>query len=749
MSVGSSTGIHFSGLASGIDVDSIISKLIQIEQLPIQRIQQQQQALQTKQLVYNQLKSQVQSITTALSGLSTASNFNPAAATSSDTTALTVSSSGTAAPGQYSVKINKLAQNHKVASNAQSSPTDALNLSGTFVVNGKSVQVTTSDSLTSVAAKVNALGNGVTASVLDGGTGSAYITFSSSTSGAKGGVQLADATGSFLSSLGVVSGAATLRESPAANTGLSYGFSDSSSTIGTLTGLSNSGSFTLNGTVVNVDFATDSLQNVADKINLAGTGVTASVVTTTQNSKTVYKLQLSGAPVPGGITDTNGLLADVGVLQRGYAHELVAAQDANITVDNLTLSSSTNQINNVVPGVTLNLLKDNTTVNVGVTQDTQKISDAFSKFKDAYNGFIDFVTQYSQFDSKTYDSGPLFGDETVQQIQSSVNQILFSSTGTGTYKSLTQLGFTLDDKGKLNLDTGKLNTAMTTDLASVRNLMVNSGSSTNANITYVTATDKTLASSALGYAVNITQVATKSQFTGALAQTTANVGGEQLTFGGSLFSSGDVKLYVDSGSSASDLVTKINNDSRLKDNVLASLDGNGKLQIVSKRYGSTAKFTLSSNLAAATDNSGVGTGNGTMVDGVDVAGTINGETATGNGQFLIGDSANTNTSNLQIQYTGSTTGSIGTIVFSKGLSSQLTKSLNLFTDSTTGLFKTIDDSLQSQIDDMTDSINRKNDLLTLQENTLRAKFTAMETALANLQAQSAQLSQMLSSASSG
>lgn len=747
MSLGSTSGIHFSGLASGIDVDSIISKLIQIEQLPIQRIQQQQQVLQAKQLVYSQLKSQVQSITTALAGLSTAGNFNPSAATSSDTSALTVTPSGTAATGQYTVKINQLAQNHKVASAAQSSATDALNMSGTFVVNGKSVQVNTSDSLTSVAAKVNALGNGVVASVLDGGSGAAYITFSSSVSGAKGGVQLADATGTFLGSIGVLSGAATLRESPAPSTGLSYGFSDSTSTIGTLTGLTNSGIFTINGIDIGVDFSTDSLQTVSDKINAAGAGVTASVVSVTQNGKTVSKLQIAGTPVPGSISDGSGLLTDIGLLQQGFGNQLVAAQDASVTVDGLTVSASSNQVTNVVPGLTLNLLKDDATVTVGVSQDTQKITDAFSSFKDAYNNFVDFVAQYSKFDSKTYDSGPLFGDDTVQQIQSSVNQILFSTSGTGTYKSLTQLGFTLDDKGKLNLDTSKLNNALTTDVNSVKSLMVNSGSSTNANITYVSATDKTLASTSLGYSVNITQAATKTQFTGAAAQTLANVGNEHLTFSGSLFSSGDVTLYVDSGSSAADLVNKINSDSRLKDNVVASLDGDGKLQVVSKRYGSTARFTMVSNLAAAADNSGVGTGDGVTVDGLDVAGTINGETATGNGQFLIGDSANANTSNLQIQYTGTATGSVGSIVFSKGLTSQLNRSLSSFTDSTTGIFKSIDDSLQSQIDDMTDSINRKNDLLTLQEDTLRAKFTAMETALANLQAQSSQLAQMLGSSS--
>ncbi len=747
--LGSTSGIHFSGIASGLDVDSIIQKLMSLENLPIQSLQRQQQQLQTKQLIYGQLKTQVQGIASALSGLSAASNFNPAAATSSDTGALGVTATGSAAVGQYTVQINQLAQNHKVASAAQSSATDALNLSGTFVIDGKSVNVNTSDSLTSIASKVNALGVGVVASVLDGGTGSAYITFGSSSSGAKNGVQLADATGTVLGSLGVLSGGTSLRESPNSNTGLSYGYKDGSTAVGILSGLANAGTFDINGQTIAVDFATDSLQSIADKINLSGSGATASVVSVVQNNQTVYKLQVAGAPVPGSITDTDGLLGDIGFLQQGFGNQLVQAQDASLTVDNLNLTSDKNSVTGVVPGVTLNLLKANSTVTVSVTQDTQKITDSFNAFKDAFNSFVDFVGQNSSFDSKTFDSGPLFGDINVQQIESSVNSVLFSSLGTGNYKTLTQLGFGLDDSGHITIDADKLSTALNTDLNSVKNLMVSTGSSANANITYVSSSDKTVASGSVGYAVDISQVATKSGFTGFVAQGLANVGGEQLTFGGSLFGASDVVLSVDSGSTASDLVNKINSDSRLKDNVVASLDGDGKLVVTSKRFGTNGRFTLTSNLAAANDNSGVGMSEGTMVDGLDVAGTINGEAAAGNGQFLIGNADAPNISSLQIQYTGTTTGTVGTIAFNKGMASVMNKTLSNFTDSTTGLFKTIDDSIQSQIDDLTASITQKQDLSSLLEDTLRKKFTAMETALAQLQQQSSSLAGMLGSASSG
>src|SRR5690606_8061854 len=128
---------------------------------------------------------------------------------------------------------------------------------------------------------------------------------------------------------------------------------------------------------------------------------------------------------------------------------------------------------------------------------------------------------------------------------------------------------------------------------------------------------------------------------------------------------------------------------------------------------------------------------------LDVAVTINGESATGNGQFLLGAEGNANTAGLQIQYNGSTTGVSGNFVFNRGLASLMSYRLNSFTDSVDGLLSATDKTLTDQITDIDDRIAAIQEQLELRESTLRAKFGAMEQAIAQLNAQGSQLSSML------
>ena len=157
----------------------------------------------------------------------------------------------------------------------------------------------------------------------------------------------------------------------------------------------------------------------------------------------------------------------------------------------------------------------------------------------------------------------------------------------------------------------------------------------------------------------------------------------------------------------------------------------------SKRYGVAGRFTLSSNQAASASNSGIGTP--TVVNGVDLAGTINGEAATGSGQYLLGTVGNAHTEGLQVQYTGSSTGVVGSINFTRGAANSLRGKLSSYLDSVSGQLTIEDKSIQSQVDDITKSITDAQAGLVTKEQFFRDKFTAMETALSRLQTQQGQL----------
>src|SRR5688572_2233277 len=148
MSIGSSlSGITFSGLSSGIDSDTMINRLIALEALPIQRMQQQQAQLAGRQGVLQQFKGRLTGLSTAAGALNSSTAFNPMSATSSKTDVATLSGTTSASVGTYALSVSKLAQGHKIASTAQASTDAALALTGAFSINGKAVTVEASDSL--------------------------------------------------------------------------------------------------------------------------------------------------------------------------------------------------------------------------------------------------------------------------------------------------------------------------------------------------------------------------------------------------------------------------------------------------------------------------------------------------------------------------------------------------------------------------------------------------------------------------
>lgn len=752
------SGISFSGLSSGIDTEGIISRLIQLEQIPIARLQQRQAEIQNRQAVYGQFRTKLQALSTAASALNSGSAFNPVTSNSSKVEVATITATSEANAGTYNLAVSKLAQAQKVASTAQADSTSALNKNGQFVINGKAVQVDVTDSLRSIAQKVNGLNAGVTASIIDGGAGSTYITFTSNNTGAKNTIQMADLSGdSVLADLGVISGASGIREA-ITNGATSKVFGKNNEAVGTMMGATGLGpaSFTINGTTVNVNLSTDNLQTIANSINAAVTGVSASVRSITENGTTTYKLDIAGTSGTPTFSDVSGnALAAMGITQRGYGSQLVSAQDAEYSLDGVNLTSSTNTITSAIPNVTLTLLKANATTpetsTLSLTKDTAAVKAKIGSFKDAYNDAIDFIRTYSQFDKDTFASGPLFGDPVAAQLEQQVSSMMFSNVPglSGSYTNLTSLGFNLDDKGMLTLDDGMLSTAIANSSGDLANLFKTSGIGSDSSLQYISSGSKSVATGTGSYNVNITALATKGSYASETAQTTNSSQSEILTFNGSTFGSTPYVLTINSGSSLSDTVNRINSDSKLKDLVIASVNGDGKLTIESKRFGTAGNFSVTSNLAAGTDNSGIGlTSLGTTVNGTDIQGTINGEEATGNGQYLVGKAGNATTEGLQIQFTGTTTGLVGSISLRKGIGTQASDLVSSFLDSVNGILTASDNTLKAQYDDINDQIASLNDRMALKEADLRAKFTRMEEAISKIQSQGSRLSALNTSNSS-
>lgn len=741
------SGISFGGLASGIDTQSIIARLVQLEAIPITRLQQTQTNIESKQSVYAQLKSKMAAVAQAAATLNNPSVFNPVQGSSSTVATATITTTSSATAGTYNLQVYKLAAAQKIASSPQADTTSTLGLSsGSFTVQGRAISVDGSDSLNSIAKKINSLGVGVTASLIDGGAGSAYLTLSSPGTGAANKIQVGDLSGTPLEALGFTSGVAGIREA-VANGATSTAFSSNSLAIGTqmaATGLAAS-SFTINGTTVNVDLSSNSLQDVANSINLAATGAAASVRSVVNNGVTSYKLDITGASGAPAFGDPNHVLSALGTLQQTPAKEIVTASDASFKLDGLPLTSSTNAVTTAIPGATINLLAADATTpatsTISLTRDVTAIKTSVQGLVDAYNGLTGYIAENSTFNSKTNLGGPLLGDAIAQQVGSSLSKILFTNVaGTNpAYSNLTSLGFQLDTHGALSINDATLTSAISSAPEDVSRLFRSFGTGSNSTISYVSSNGKTKASAGGNYAVNVTQVATKASFDSGADSTGVSSAAETLNFTGSMFGSDTYKLNLDIGASLASTVAKINTDSRLKDLVFATVTGS-RLHIDSKRYGAGGSFSVGSTMPSDGSNSGIGTGGtSTAVAGLDLAGTLNGEPATGSGQFLTGNTGNVNTEGLQIQYTGTATGPTGTMVYSKGIGSQMSELIGVFNDGVNGLMTTNDKSLQSQIDNITTQVSDLNSRLAVYQQSLKVKYAAMETAIARFQSQSAQL----------
>ena len=130
----------------------------------------------------------------------------------------------------------------------------------------------------------------------------------------------------------------------------------------------------------------------------------------------------------------------------------------------------------------------------------------------------------------------------------------------------------------------------------------------------------------------------------------------------------------------------------------------------------------------------------TATTGLDVAGTINGVTATGSGQFLT--PAPTARPGLKIQVTGDSLGDRGTLDFSQGYASQLSKLIDGFVGGD-GLISSRTDGINRSIKDVGNSRDALNVRLTSIEAQYRKQFTALDVMISNMTSTSNYLTQQL------
>ncbi len=179
------------GVGSGLDINGIISQLMAIERRPINLLDQKEAGIQAKLSAYGSLKGAVSEFQTAMQGLNALAKFQGRTAKSSDEAVFTATASSAAVSGQYSIEVKQLAQAHKLASKAFNATTDAVGTGtltiqfgtfsgGVFTVNAqKTAQTVTigsgANTLAGIRDAINTANIGVSASILNDGTGNRLV----------------------------------------------------------------------------------------------------------------------------------------------------------------------------------------------------------------------------------------------------------------------------------------------------------------------------------------------------------------------------------------------------------------------------------------------------------------------------------------------------------------------------------------------------------------------------------------------
>ncbi len=302
----------------------------------------------------------------------------------------------------------------------------------------------------------------------------AYLSSSSSTSpGQLLGVAVDNkaTTGSFAITVQQLATAAKLTATSVggANTSLADAWNGGTAFSGTLSiGLDGGGSAS-----VAVD-GTMGIYDLASAINGAAgqSGVAASVL---QVSSGDYRLVLTGKDTGKAITVDDGGSGVAGLMG---LQEIQAAGKARLTVDGVDVERDSNDITDLVPGLTVSLYQADpgTTVTVDVQPSLTDIKSQIQSFVDAYNAFRDFVAKQRTVDSsgQVGQDAVLFGDTTLRSLTQSLGGIVggaASGLSADAMSTLGAVGISMGDGGKLTLNSSTLDQSLLSNLDGVRNVL--------------------------------------------------------------------------------------------------------------------------------------------------------------------------------------------------------------------------------------------------------------------------------------
>lgn len=375
-----SSGITFSGF-NNIDFNMIVSAAMTQASQPLKSLQSKQTALRSQVSTFDALSSKLSALDTAAKALAGGTALTSYAATVSDTSIVSASSSSTSTPGRYDIVVNELARAQVTASNstAPDADTTAIAAGGWLTINGQRIDVQAPVTLADLAKQIN-------------------------------------------------------------------------QTAG-------------------IDAQASVVQTGADAYRLVLTGV----ATGEGNSFTIENNLTGGSGLTFADADNDGVSGDTA------SDNAVQATNAQLTVNNLPISSQSNTVDAAIPGTTITLLKKSpsTTVTLDVKEDGGDLKAKLQTFINAYNTLQQFSSDQAA-SAANGNAASIARDPLFRGLRNELRSTLLESYGADTLQTLSQLGVEFTRTGTLQLNAERFDAAAANGNASLAGLLGNADSPTGA-----------------------------------------------------------------------------------------------------------------------------------------------------------------------------------------------------------------------------------------------------------------------------
>ena len=241
------------------------------------------------------------------------------------------------------------------------------------------------------------------------------------------------------------------------------------------------------GTAVTTSFVVggaDTLQTLLSKLNDSTTGFGAGTrpaqasvdpdgklrLNDSTGGDSRLRLAMTLSPAAGGAPAS--LLGSFSTETVGRARAMVKGTDAQVRVDGVLMTRSSNTISDALQGVSLNLLQSEpgSEIDLTVTRDLDKAAKSVKDLATAYNDVVTFAA------GQQLSGQPLQSSTTLRRILSSFTQSLRTEVATaGDYSRGTLVGLTLNRGGTLDIDDAKLSNAIGANLSGVQALFGSTG----------------------------------------------------------------------------------------------------------------------------------------------------------------------------------------------------------------------------------------------------------------------------------